>query len=112
MLGKYIRVRLKDLKPNRHVNWSKEQLAMKQEVIDNYNPRIKPITISSDYKVSDGNHRYVILLNHYGGDHKIIVRKSVYTKGVYDFFSVILGLILILPYLLYQLIKKVIKKLA
>ena len=108
---KYVRVTLKDLTPNKYVSWSQEQLDMKQGVIENYNPRIKPITISSDYKVCDGSHRYVILLDHFGGDHMIIVKKQRYTKGVYTFLGVIAGLILLPMYPIYLLIKKIQEKL-
>ncbi|GAG54078.1 unnamed protein product [marine sediment metagenome] len=111
-MGKYIRVKLSDLKSSRYLSWSQEQLDIKQDIIDNYSPRIKPITISSDYKICDGNHRYNILVNHYGGGHKIIVKKQRYTKRMYDYVGLILGLILLLPFILYQLVNLIVKKLA
>ncbi len=112
MFGKYVRVKLSELKPNRYVDWSKEQLDMKQEIIDNYSPRIKPITISSDYEVCDGNHRYRILLEHYGNDHKIIVIKRRYTKRMYTYAGFLFGIILLPLFIIYQLVNLIVKKVA
>lgn len=112
MFGKYIRVKLKDLTPIRTISWSQEQLDMKWEIINNYNPRIKTISISSDYKVCDGNHRYTILLDHYGGEYEIIVKKQVYSKRVYKFFSFIIGITILPFFLIYLFIKKLKKEIS
>ena len=85
----YVRVKLKDLTPNERIDWSEEQLAMTDEIVDNYDPRIKPILISSDNGVCDGNHRYSILLEHYGGDHIIIVKRGRFSKLTYVIFTIV-----------------------
>jgi hypothetical protein len=112
LIKQYARVKLKDLTPNKRIDWSEEQLAMKEEIVDNYNPRIKTILISSDYGVCDGNHRYSILLEYYGGDHKIIVKKGRFSKLTYTIFSFVLisTLKLIgLPFYLIALLFKILR---
>ena len=104
-MGKYVRIKLNDLTPDSHIGWSQEQLDMKQEIIDNYNPRIGHISISTNYKICNGNHRYTILLEHYGGEHIIIVKKQIYTRRMYNIFSVIIGLIILPFFLVYEKIK-------
>lgn len=111
-MGKFIRVRLKDITPYSNLDWSQEQLDMKMEIINNYNPRIKPILISKDYWVCDGNHRHTILMNHYGGEHVIIVKKGKFSKKAYTIFTVIftgtIALIGLPFYLFAQGLKKLI----
>ncbi len=109
LISKYTRVKLKDLTPNKRIDWSEEQLAMKDEIVDNYDPRIKPILISSDDGVCDGNHRYSILLEHYGGEHTIIVKKGRFSKRAYTIFSVVFISILALIGLPFYLIARLFK---
>jgi len=111
MFSKYIRVKLKDLTPNKKISWSKRQLGMKDEIINDYNPRIKCILVSNDNKVCDGNHRYTILLEHYGGEHQIIVKKAIYSRGVYGVFVIIFTSILVIFGLPFYLLAKGLKKL-
>ena len=82
-LSKVTRVKLKDLKPRREVKWTSKQLAMKSEIIRSYNPRKGIITISKDNEVLDGNHRYYILIEHYGGEHKVIVKQKRFGRKFY-----------------------------
>jgi hypothetical protein len=108
-MGKFIRVRLKDITPYSNLDWSQEQLDMKSEIINNYSPRIKPILISKDNWVCDGNHRYTILMEHYGGEHKIIVKKINFSKRTYATFTFVfhgvIALITLPFYVLTQIIK-------
>jgi hypothetical protein len=108
-MSKFIRVKLKDIIPNTIIDWSEEQLAMKSEIIDNYNPQIKPILISSDDRVCDGNHRYTILMEHYGGEHRIIVKKGRYSIRAYTVFTFLFTGMIVLIGLPFYLIVKGIK---
>jgi hypothetical protein len=110
-MGKYIRVKLKDITPNSVIDWSQEQLDMKSEIINNYDPRIKPILVSKDNRVCDGNHRYTILMNHYGGEHIIIVKKARFSRRAYAIFTFVFTGVLTLIGLPFYLFAQGIKKL-
>lgn len=113
-MGKYIRVKLKDITPYSNLSWSQDQLDIKWEIINNYSPRIKTILISKDGWVCDGNHRHSILMTHYGGEHIIIVKKGWFNKRTYTIFTVIFTAIITLIglpfYVLAQGLKILIKK--
>ena len=95
MLGvKLKRVKLKDIETPKCLNWSKEQINMTQEIEDDYNPRKGIISISLTNKIFDGNHRFLILLNKFGGEHKIVVRKIYFSRKIY--FTIILLLVPVL----------------
>lgn len=95
MLGvKLKRVKLKDIEIPSYVEWSKEQIGMTQEIENNYDPRKGLISISLTNKIFDGRHRFLILLNKFGGEHKIIVRKIYFSGRIY--FTIIWLLIPIL----------------
>lgn len=110
MLSKIISVKLKEIKPIGNINWTEEQLNMKESIINDYNIDKGAISISSDYKICDGNHRYSILLEHYGGEHEILVKKRIYPQFIYVIFAVIIGTLLIPFYLIYTFLKKKVKK--
>ena len=108
-MGKYIRVKLKDITPYSNIDWSQEQLDMKWEIINNYNPRIKPILISKDDWVCDGNHRHSILMDHYGGEHVVIVKQGWFSKKLYTIFTVVFTGIIALIGLPFYLLAKGLK---
>jgi hypothetical protein len=82
-LSKIRRVKLKDLIPRREVKWTSRQLGLKEEIIRSYNARKGIITISKDNEILDGNHRYYILIEHYGGEHEVIVKKKRFGRKIY-----------------------------
>lgn len=86
---------------------------MKEEIINNYDPRIKCILISKDYRVCDGNHRYMILLEHYGGEHIIIVKKGKFSRRAYAifviFFTSIITIVALPFYLLVRALRLITK---
>lgn len=75
-------IKLKNIRKPLNVSWNKSQLDMVDEIIKSYDVKKGYIKISSDNKLLDGNHRYLILLNHYGGEHEIIV-KQIGLKRIY-----------------------------
>lgn len=105
-MGRFIRVKLKEIKPIGNINWTQDQLNMKESIINNYDINKGSINISSDYKICDGNHRYSILLEHYGGEHEVLVKKRNYPQFVYIIFTIIIGVLLIPFYLIYTIFKK------
>lgn len=111
MLYKEVSVKLKDLKPLKRINWSEKQLNLKDKIINLYNP-INGIIVSNGYKILDGNHRYYILLNHYGLEHEIVVRKVPIGQAIYIIFGLIITLavlpILIARYLVKSAYNKII----
>jgi len=109
LIKQYARVKLKDLTPNKRIDWSEEQLAMKEEIVDNYDPRIKAILISNDNGVCDGNHRYSILLEHYGGGHIIIVKRARFSKRAYVIFTIVFTSIIAFIGLPFYLIARLFK---
>jgi len=106
-LSKIRRVKLKDLKPCGKVKWTSKQLAMKSEIISSYSARKGVITISKDNEILDGNHRYYILIEHYGGEHEIIVKKKQFGRTYYKVRGAIIFLILspiLIPIIIYKTI--------
>lgn len=83
------RVKLKELKPVRKIKWTQKQIDMTYSVENHFDYRKSIITISSDYKVLDGNHRYTILNKKYGGEYTIIVKKVKFPKIIYNFTVII-----------------------
>lgn len=77
------RIKLKDIEIPINVEWSKKQLDLIPEIENNYDPRKGIITISLSNKIFDGRHRFLILLNKFGNEHKVIVRKIFFSKRVY-----------------------------
>lgn len=104
------KVKLKDLKPCSVVNWSQNQLNMINDVKENYSENISKLWISNKNEIIDGNHRYLILINKYGGEHELNVFRFNMSMKTYNtifliFFPISLGLILPV-YLLIQRYRK------
>ena len=103
--SKIKRVKLKDLEPRRGVKWTKRQLGLKDEIIRSYNSRKGVITISKDNEILDGNHRYYILIEHYGGEHKVIVKQKRFGRKFYvirAWIRFILLLPILIPIIIYK----------
>lgn len=100
---KLIRAKLKDLIPQKNVKWTARHYSLKPEIIESYNPRKGVIKISKKNKIFDGNHRYHILIEHYGGEHKVIVKQ--YGNNLYLirllFINILFSPILI-PIIIYK----------
>lgn len=76
-------VKLGDIFPRKHIVWDKSHVDMTDDVVENYDINKGVITVSSDNKVLDGNHRYEILANRYGCDHEIQIDRKPYKRYVY-----------------------------
>lgn len=103
-------IKLKELKPCKDVNWSPEQLKMIVDIENNYNDKISKLWISNTNQIIDGSHRYTILLNKYGGEHKLNVIRfnmsmKMYNALILTFFPITLGILLPI-YMLTQSYKK------
>lgn len=88
-------IKLKDIEKPKCVNWSEKQISMIDSIIKNDGKLEKPIRISNDYKIIDGNHRYCILFEEYGEDFdteviKISVNKKLYMIMIYIMLPVLL----------------------
>jgi hypothetical protein len=80
------RVKLKDIVHPGKLFWSNSQKNLKSKIEDGYNPRKGMISISVSNKIFDGKHRFTILLDKYGPEHTIIVRKIFFSRSLYYLF--------------------------
>ena len=69
------RVKLKELIPIDNIRWSDKQKALVKKIANDYNEKINIIWVSKYNEIIDGNHRHSILLNEFGGEYEITVRK-------------------------------------
>jgi hypothetical protein len=83
MFDKVVKVKLGDLTPRKDIKWDADHLAMIDDVKKYYNTKKGFITISSNNKVLDGNHRYTILFKEYGSEYKIDVKQKPLPKWFY-----------------------------
>jgi hypothetical protein len=107
MFGKLVTVKLKDLDPRKNITWENEQLEMKDEIISNYDIKKGIISVTNDLYIIDGNHRYCILLNHFGGEHEIQVKQKPIGKVFYNILLFLLVLTLLPVILLILIFKKI-----
>lgn len=104
---KYKRMKLKNIKQSHCVIFEDEEKRdlVKKISEEGYNPRKGLIAVGLDNKITNGNHRYCLLLEKYGEEHTIIVRKN-YTLYDIVYTQITIITILILPfYLPYYFIK-------
>lgn len=103
------RVKLKELIPIANIRWSDKQKAMVKQIANDYNEKISIIWVSKNNEIIDGNHRYLILLNEFGGDYEITVRKFNISRKNYNRLCLLLlpiSIIIIWPiYILVERIK-------
>jgi hypothetical protein len=105
---KYKRIKLKNIKQSHCVNFedTEKQDLVKKISKEGYVPKKGLIAVGIDNKITNGNHRYCLLLEKYGEEHTIIVRKN-YTLYDIVYTQITIITILILPfYLPYYFIKK------
>lgn len=103
---KRIKIKLKELKPRKQIEWNKEQIKMSEDVISFYDTNKGIITVSKCNEILDGNHRYSILINHFGSEHEIEVRQKPFKKWVYltQSFTIMAVLLpILLPYAIIKL---------
>ena len=108
---KYKKIKLKDIKQSNCVKYTTSRKELSETFISQgYDAKKGIITIGLDNKIINGNHRYCLLLQEYGGDHKIEVKQRFITYNIFKFFYII-SIIIIFPFFtVYQDIKKIIKK--
>jgi len=105
---KYKRIKLKHIKQSHCANFESEdrQELIKKIYKEGYIPRKGLISVGIDNRITNGNHRYCLLLEQYGEEHTIIVKKSK-TLYHWNYIKFTLIAILILPfYLPYYFIKE------
>jgi len=90
---KFIKFKLSEIEKPRNLSWSKRQLRLEKELLSK--PLKYPLIISKDMKLLDGNHRYQSLLNNFGEEYEIVVRKISITKRVYNLLVFLFSPILI-----------------
>ena len=103
----YVRIKLKDIKQSNCVEYVKDRKELEDNFIsEGYNIRKGSITVDSRNKIINGNHRYCLLLEEYGEDHTIIVKKRAITFGIIKFIFIILLIIIFPFYMTYREINK------
>lgn len=102
MISKKIKAKLKDIIPANFDNlkWGKKQMTKLESVSGGYDTDKGYIRIFKDNYVLDGNHRYKLLLEKFGGDYEITVKQLPFTRKFHSRMVVTLFLlicILLLP---------------
>jgi hypothetical protein len=109
--GKYKRVKLKKISQSHCTDFKKKDRQKFSSIFlrEGYIPKKGLITIGIDNKIINGNHRYCLLLQKFGENHTIIVRKVC---NFYSFISLVTTLIavLLLPFQLIVEIFKLLKR--
>lgn len=103
------KIKLGDLVSVRKIKWTTEQVEMTSDVINNYDTKKGIIKISKDNKILDGNHRYEILMNHYGCEHEIEVKQMFFNRRFYvarAWLAALLTLPIFIPYAIIYNIKR------
>jgi hypothetical protein len=95
----YKRIKLKDIKQSHSVEFKKsERKKFKQNFLsEGYKPKKGTIIVALNNKIVNGNHRYKLLIEKYGEEHKIIVYKTNIPNFFHKIFSFII-IIILLPF--------------
>jgi hypothetical protein len=103
----YVRIKLKDIKQSNCVEYIKKRKELEDNfILQGYDVRKDSIIVGSDNKIINGNHRYCLLLEEYGENHTIIVRKKIITYDIIKFIFIILFIIFFPFFIAHQQIKK------
>lgn len=79
-----VKIKLKDLTPTKKdLEWSIKQIKMIDSIENHYDERLSLIWVCKFNKIIDGHHRYAILLNKFGGEHEIVVKKFNVSQKTY-----------------------------
>lgn len=97
----YKRIKLKDIKQSHSVEFktNEKKLFAKNFISEGYKPKKGIIVIGFNNKIIDGNHRYTLLIDKYGGEHTIIVNKTCMIYLLHILLSIILVSLLFLFYI-------------
>jgi len=105
---KYKKLKLKEIKQSHcvdFINKKRKKFAI-NFLTEGYQPRKGMIAVGLDNKIINGNHRYCLLLQKYGENHSIVVRKISSFYDLNEFITIIF-IILALPFaLIYYALKK------
>lgn len=107
-ISHFKRLKLKQIKQSRCIDFTDERRKKFgiKFLTEGYIPRKGLISVGLDNKILNGNHRYCLLLQKYGENHMIIVRKVISFYDLNEFITRIF-IILILPFaLIYYALKK------
>lgn len=92
----YKRIKLKDIKQSNCVDYKYSRKKLSETFIsEGYKPKKGIITIGLDNKIINGNHRYCLLLEKYGKDYVIVVRKISITYGILYLIANLISIILL-----------------
>lgn len=81
---KNVKIKLKELTPTKNnLEWSTKQIDMIDSIENYYDERLSLIWVCKFNKIIDGHHRYAILLNKFGGEYEITVKKFKVTQTTY-----------------------------
>jgi 8-oxo-dGTP pyrophosphatase MutT (NUDIX family) len=101
------RVKLKELVPRANINWSNKQKLMAERMSIDYNENISTIWISKYNEIVDGNHRYTVLFQKFGGEHEINVVRFNISRTFYNRICLLLlPIILIIVWPIYALTQR------
>ncbi len=96
------KVKLKDIKQTNCVSYEKSRKQLRHTFIqERYDIKKGIIRVGVDNKIINGNHRYCLLLEEYGGEYEIMVDKILITYGVINMIMTIISILLlpiIFPY--------------
>ena len=103
----YIRIKLKDLKQSNCVEYDgKKKNLADMFISQGYDVRKGAITVGLDNKIINGNHRQCLLLEEYGGEHVVVVKKKFITYNILKFTFIVLFVIFFPFFIVHQQIKK------
>ena len=99
----YKRIKLKDIKQSHSVEFKKsERKKFKQNFLsEGYKPKKGTIIVALNNKIVNGNHRYKLLIEKYGEEHKIIVYKT----NIPNFFHKIFSILVLIVFYPFNIIK-------
>ena len=88
----YKRIKLKKIKQGHCVSLEtpKRQKFAEDFYNEGYQPRKGVIIVGFDNKILNGNNRYCLLLQKFGGEHKIIVKKKYISFGIIRILGIIM----------------------
>ena len=102
-----VRVKLKELLPISNINWSNKQKLMAERISVDYNENISTIWVSKHNEIVDGNHRYTVLFQKFGGEHEINVVRLNISRTFYNTICLLLlPIMLIIVWPIYVLTQR------
>jgi hypothetical protein len=101
-----VEIKVGDLKTTKKLNFKKARIKSAEIESGGYNPEKGKILIDKNNKIIDGHHRTFLIKTYYGFEYKIIVKKVMISKFIFDilFYS---SLVIIIPLKILIFLKKI-----